>query len=285
MKLTLGTVQFGLPYGIAGNESKVSKTEVEAILALANKHGIDTLDTAVLYGESEAILGSIGVRGWQVVTKLPTIPDHVDVSKWIRQQVTESLSRLCITELSGLLLHRPEQLLVKGIRKEIVSTLCDLKSNGIVEKIGISIYGPEELDHLSNFMDFDIVQAPFSVIDRRMLKSGWLEKLKNNDVEFHARSIFLQGLLLQSKEMQANKFGSWQALWDTWDKWLLDNKVTPLETCLRYPLSFDEIDKVVVGVDNVTQFSEIISATNGEVPIIPDALYTNDVNLLNPTYW
>ena len=112
MKLALGTVQFGLNYGIANLAGQVGLTEAQAILSHARKCGLDTLDTAVNYGDSEQRLGEIGVTDWQVISKLPALPEQCDdVATSVRNQVQASLERLRNTKLQGLLLHRPEQLL------------------------------------------------------------------------------------------------------------------------------------------------------------------------------
>ena len=111
-RLALGTVQFGLNYGIANQQGQVSHDEAKAILDHASAHGIDTLDAAIAYGNSEQRLGEIGVQHWQVVSKLPAIPEGCsDISQWVADSVKESLQRLKIKRLYGLLLHRPQQLL------------------------------------------------------------------------------------------------------------------------------------------------------------------------------
>ena len=112
MKLVLGTVQFGLPYGIANQVGQVSLAEGTSILQLATACGIDTLDTAIAYGESEQRLGQIGVKGWQIVSKLPPIPDGTaQPIRWVETEVASSLQNLNVSSLYGLLLHRPLQLL------------------------------------------------------------------------------------------------------------------------------------------------------------------------------
>ena len=139
-RLALGTVQFGLPYGIANQAGQVSRTEANAMLQLALANGIDTLDTAIAYGDSETCLGEVGSQGFRVVTKLPALPDNcADIGDWVQQQVNASLSRLGVVEVYGLLLHRSEQLLgSNGV--ELYQALQALKDNGQVQKVGVSIY-------------------------------------------------------------------------------------------------------------------------------------------------
>ena len=111
-RLALGTAQFGLPYGIANQAGQVSRKDVSAMLQLAASNGIDTLDTAIAYGESEKSLGQAGTQGFRVVTKLPALPDDCpQVIPWVSEQVDASFTRLGVSSVYGLLLHRPEQLL------------------------------------------------------------------------------------------------------------------------------------------------------------------------------
>ena len=209
----MGSVQFGLAYGVANSDGQVSQLEVTSILTEAIAQGIDTVDTAIAYGESEHVLGNVGMDKWQVVSKLPAVPkDCLDVEAWVEAQVAGSLQRLRVTCLYGLLLHRPEQLLeARGDR--LHAALRALQARGVVRKIGVSVYEPAELDRLVPCMPFELVQVPFNLLDTRMVTSGWLARLQQSGCEVHARSIFLQGLLLMPASARPAKFDRWQALW------------------------------------------------------------------------
>ncbi|MDO8437351.1 MAG: aldo/keto reductase [Nitrosomonadaceae bacterium] len=284
-RLILGTVQFGLPYGIANQDGQVTRSTAKAMLQLATANGIDTLDTAIAYGESETCLGEIGAQGFRLVTKLPAVPEGcVDVSGWVQEQVATSLTRLGIRALYGLLLHCSKQLLGSN-GKELYQALQGLKDSGQVKKIGVSIYAPKELDALIPQYRFDLVQAPFSLVDRRILLSGWLRRLKQEGTEIHTRSAFLQGLLLMPQTAIPLKFSPWSDLWERWHKWLSDHDASAIQACLAFPLAFPEIDRIVVGADSVSQLGQIISAATGDVPSdLPDLSCDAD-NLINPTLW
>jgi len=285
VKLAIGTAQFGQPYGIANQAGQVSLHEGKAMLQLAADNGIDTLDTAIAYGDSEQRLGEIGVQGWQVVSKLPIIPDDcADTLQWVTEAIDGSLQRLNVNSLYGLLLHRPQQLMEKNGDK-LYRALQQLKQEGLVQKIGISIYAPSELDTLCNHYQFDLVQAPFNIMDRRLIDTGWLSRLAEQGMELHVRSAFLQGLLLMAPSDRPSKFDRWAPLWSKWHEWLKDVNLTPLEACLRYTLSFSEISRVIVGVDNRNQLKQIIHATKGSLPQIPDVLKTDAPDLINPAHW
>ncbi|MGB6241437.1 MAG: aldo/keto reductase [Castellaniella sp.] len=286
-RIILGTAQFGLNYGVANAVGQPGHEEVRCILKRGRNGGITAIDTAIAYGGSEQVLGQANVHGFDVISKLPKIPDMPDaeISAWVDSQIQGSLSRLGLDRLDGLLLHRPEQLL-EASGPSLYRALQEQISKDSVCKIGISIYDPSDLDLLIPEFDFDIVQAPLNILDSRLLKSGWMERLKRKGVELHVRSVFLQGLLLMHRTRRPAYFERWAALWDAWDVWLDENHLTPLEACLRYILHADGIEKVVLGVDSERQLNEILTVSDaGPVPDGYQSLQTQDINLLNPSLW
>ena len=287
MKLALGTVQFGLDYGVANVAGQVQLAEARSMLSLASASGIDVLDTAIAYGTSEEVLGKVGAERFRVVTKLPSLPpcDEDHIACWVRDQVESSLARLGQKQIYGLLLHRAHDLL-GAESKLLVEALMGLKEAGVVQKIGISIYSPGELDEILKRVQIDLVQAPLNVIDRRMETSGWLDRLKNGGVEIHARSIFLQGLLLMERGKIPEKFSRWSMLWDVWHEKLQDPGVSPLAACLDYPLSLGQVDHVIVGADTAAQLAEIIRAANQiGTDLDTSFMMSTDTNLINPSNW
>lgn len=285
MKLALGTVQFGQSYGVANKAGQIPAAEATAILEYAASIGINMLDTAVGYGNSEQRLGEIGILDWQVVSKIPAVPDGCgDISGWVTESVQDSLQRLGLPRLYALLLHKPQQLLGAD-GGQIYAALQQLRETGLVQKIGASIYAPAELDDLCRRYEFDVVQAPFNLLDRRLIESGWMSRLSNSGVELHVRSIFLQGLLLMPSSDRPVKFNRWQAHWSAYSDWLRSAELTPLQACVRHSLSFPEVTRVIVGVDNSDQLRSIFEAASGPVPIPPSALQVHDCDLLNPSVW
>lgn len=285
MKLALGTAQFGLNYGIS-NQSGIIKSEQAArILKDAHLAGIDTLDTAIDYGHSEAALGNLDVRSWKVVSKLPAIPpEYDDLRNWVKFQIKGSLDRLRVTKLHAILLHRPYQLL-EDIGPTLYDVLADMKSQGFVCKVGVSVYDPSELDSLFSKYSFDIVQVPLNILDRRFMDSGWISRLHLSGVEIHTRSVFLQGLLLMLPQNRPQIFNQWESIWDQWNHWLMKTNLTPLQACIRYVNSISQIDKIIVGVDSVSQLSEIIEALGDSLDEIPDFGSVIDNRLINPATW
>lgn len=285
MKLALGTVQFGLDYGIANTGGRVSLEEALAIIGRSRQLGIDTLDTAVAYGDSESVLGKLKVQSWKVVTKLPAVPEDCNnITQWVEMQVSESLNRLQLTRVYGLLLHRPSQL-HESHGPELFAALQSLKVEGLVNKIGVSVYSHDELDKLHNQYAFDLVQAPLNILDRSLIDSGWAQQLQDDGVEVHTRSAFLQGLLLMPKQKRPAKFEHWAGIWAEWDRWLAETSLTPLQACLRYAIGLNCVDRVIVGVDTVVQLDEIVDASVGNLPSLPKFKKMQDNRLTNPAMW
>ena len=284
-RIALGTAQFGLPYGIANRNGQVAPEAAAAIVDLARSHGVDTADTAIAYGESESSLGQIGMSGWRVVSKLPPLPlDCVDAPEWVEQRLHESLARLGLSRLYGLLLHRPAQLL-EGQGSDLYRQLVDVRRRGLVAKIGVSVYEPAELDLLLPRFALDLVQAPFNVLDRRLADTGWLTRLHAAGVEVHVRSVFLQGLLLMAADDRPAWCREWQPLWDAWHRWLEQQGASALDACLAFVLAHAEVDRVIVGVDSLEQLRGILASCTRRVPVAPPSLGSTDPRLINPSKW
>lgn len=285
MKLALGTVQFGLDYGVANTSGRVPTHEANAILLRAKACGMDTLDTAIAYGDSEAVLGQVGIDQWRIITKLPAVPsDSKDLNQWVFDQIQQSMTRLRVKQLYGVLLHRPSQLL-EGMGPSLYEALKSIKSAGWTEKIGVSVYDPTELDPLFDAYALDLVQAPLNILDRALVESGWASKLQSAGVEVHTRSAFLQGLLLMPPHQRPAKFKRWAKVWHVWDRWLEQEGLTPLEACLRYLTHVPTIDRVVVGVDTAAQLNQIIEAAEGEWDSLPEFDTLEDPRVINPASW
>ncbi len=283
-RVALGSAQFGLPYGVAHSGPRVSQAEAHAIVDEAARLGVRVLDTAMAYGNSEEVLGRHGLKGWQVVSKLPALPsDCPDVLAWVQQSVAQSLERLQVPRLHGLLLHRPGQLLeTQG--PALLAALRAVQAQGLVHKIGPSIYSPDELAPLMALHPFEMVQAPASILDQRLHHSGWAQRLHAAGVEVHTRSANLQGLLL-SPQVQAQRFAAWQPLWTYWHGWLASEGLTSLQACIRYALAQPHVSQVVLGFDSVAQLRDMAEAAAGPaLNSLPD-WPAFDERLLNPSLW
>jgi aryl-alcohol dehydrogenase-like predicted oxidoreductase len=283
-RLALGTAQFGLDYGIANNAGKVHSTLVARILTRAWQEGVDTLDTAIAYGDSEARLGAAGVEGWRVITKLPALPsDVVDVTTWVETSIAGSLRRLGLASVDAVLLHRSSDLL--GERGQALARALDgLVAAGSAVSVGVSIYDPSELDHLWSRWHPQIVQAPFNVLDRRLAASGWLARLVKQGIRVHVRSVFLQGLLVMNPAQRPVCFSRWADLLDRWHGWCAANGLTPQAVALAFVAAQKEIERFVIGVDSLQQLEQLLQPPV-EVPLPPAGLRSDDRELIEPSRW
>ncbi len=284
-KLALGTAQFGLKYGLANMADKVPSDMVAQLLKIASACDITMLDTAIAYGYSEQVLGRYNLTKFEVVSKLPAVPsDCSNVEEWVLEQTIASLKRLKTNKLHDLLLHRPAQLLETNGEK-IYKSILKLKEQGMVDKIGVSVYGPDELSELIKRFDFDVIQAPMNIFDRRMENTGMLKHLKKIGVTIHIRSAFLQGLLLMPSEKIPVYFAPWASLIKQYHQWLNQQSLSPLQACLSYLNQHSDIDKIIVGVDNIWQMKQIIAAIDAPIADMPDFLQSVDEGLINPSRW
>ena len=286
MKLTIGSVQFGLPYGISNVAGQVSPCEVEKILNVARRNNIDTIDTAIAYGDSESVLGLIGVNDFKVVTKLPILPDKsADIIGWVEKHIEESLIRLNKTSIHGLLVHHAESL-EGSDGKKLGFALGQIKISGLVEKVGVSIYQPSVLDKIMENASIDIVQAPLNVVDTSIISSGWLDKLDEAGVEVHVRSIFMQGLLLMDRTSIPDKFNQWMPLWDHWHENLSTYGLGALSECISFVNSFSKVSRVVVGIESALQLQQVLGAIDlSGNPLDWSQMTCHDDMLINPSNW
>lgn len=202
-QLCLGTAQFGLAYGITNTDGQVTEAIVAQLLAQAADAGVRWLDTAQAYGNAETVVGRQlpASHDFRLISKLPAQPQHVfsaqDAAIW-EQAFQTSCQRLGMRGLDALLLHSPGDLAKPGAQ-HLESWLLGLRERGLVQRIGVSIYAAEDLDGLNPAL-LDLIQLPLSLYDQRLLQNGTLARLRARGTVIHARSLFLQGLLLTPAE-------------------------------------------------------------------------------------
>jgi len=277
-KIALGTVQFGLDYGITNSKGRVQIEEVKSILECAKENSINTLDTAVNYGNSEEILGNSGIDDFQVITKTLSLKNGVnEVIKGFHQ----SLTYLKKPSVNGLLIHDIDEIECKNFNT-LFKELTELKRQGLVKKIGFSTYTPGQVDFLLKNFDFDLIQVPFNVFDNRLIQGGQLQVLNNKGIEIHARSVFLQGLLLDFKNLPGY-FSTWKKEFNDYQEIVKDSGLSLIEYALNFALNMKEIDKILVGVNSADQLKEIVQAKKKQSSL--SAFPIDDIALLNPGLW
>jgi aryl-alcohol dehydrogenase-like predicted oxidoreductase len=285
-RLVLGTAQFGLDYGISNTTGKTPPEEAIRMLDFARVNCIDTLDTAISYGDSERLLGEIGVKDFKIITKIPGYAaNYGSVEAWVTEQVEASLCRLRVDRIYGLLFHRPEDTL-GPYGSDLIKSLHKLKNDGLVKYIGLSVYSPQELDNLTFDAVSDMINIPYNVIDRRFESSGWLSRIAGQGRKIYVRSVFLQGLLLISRRELPNKFRRWERKWESWELMLRELGTTAKEVCLSLPLRNAEITKVIVGAENLEQLEQLVEISRA--PLIKesfDFMVEDEEDLVNPSKW
>lgn len=271
MKLALGTVQFGLNYGISNNEGQTAKDEVIKIFEKASLSGINLIDTAQAYGCSEKIIGSTNSYNFDIVTKVACPEDFVS-----------SLNNLKSDSIYGLMFHNADILLNN---QDYWKSFELFKSKGKVKKIGVSVYDSTQIDAILERHDIDIIQIPLNIFDRRLIKSGHLKKLKDKDIEIHVRSIFLQGLVFINTEKLSKYFFPYKSFLQSFHKKLKYANITPLEAAINFVKIIDEVDYIICGVNNEKQLTEIIDVYQKNINIDYSDFELQDENLLNPSNW
>ena len=188
---------------------------------------------------------------------------------------------LNIDSVDGLLIHNIDDINDKRF-DNLYKELSKLKQSKLVNKIGFSTYTPEQVNFLLDNFDFDIIQVPISVFDTRLIDNGQLQALKNKKIEIHARSIFLQGLLLNFKKLD-KYFTKWDNHFNIYQKMVKISNLSLLEYALNFVLDIKEIDKVIVGVNSERHLKEIIKSILVKKNL--KAYPINEEDLINPSLW
>ena len=284
-KICLGTANFGTSYSINKKKS-VKKKEIKKIFDYAKKNNIKFLDTAINYKNSEKTIGLINKHNFKIITKLPKIPKKItNVEKWVINKITQSCKKLKIKNLYGVLIHYTSELEDKKKSKEIYKAFDYLLSKKVVKKIGLSIYDPRELDLFFKEYDFQIVQAPINIFDRRLMLSGWKKKLLKKEVEIFARSIFLKGFLLRDSNKIPKHFSRWNKKFINFEKWTIKEKISKVEACIRFTNSFKGIKKIILGVNNLEQLKQNVKFLKKKKLVVPKNLNIESGMILNPRKW
>lgn len=291
MKLGLGTVQFGMNYGITNTIGMVSQNEVNKILSVASSYGINTIDTAFSYGRSEEILGNVlkNNNNFNIITKTkPLLSNKVSNTSIndIARSIIHSFNRLQRNELYGLMVHNGEELLFhKG--EKIFELLNNLKYQDRIKKIGVSVYSPETTNKILDRFHIDLIQFPINLLDQRMCETGTLKRLKSLGVETHARSVFLQGSLLQKLGYLPDFFQALNSQFRKLEEISKETNLSKLHIALNFLKKLPEIDKIIIGVVTHKQLLECIMQFNIEhsLPINYQTFSCNNPTILNPSYW
>ena len=224
---------------------------------------------------------------FKIISKIPKPPKNIkreNIKKWLKQNVMISLKNLKIKKFECLLLHNANSLLCKN-GDEIYKGIRNMKINGFTSKIGVSIYDFNVLDKILKKFKFNLIQAPFNILDQRLVEKGWLKKLKKRKIEVHARSIFLQGILLLKHNQLPKKLIKLSKKLVMWENWLKKNKFSSLQVCLSFVLNQRQLDGIVVGYNNTNQLNQILKLKQIKNNFSLPNLNIKDKKLIDPREW
>ncbi len=282
--MILGAAQLGLNYGISNKAGQPSFEQSRELLETAYNNRVRILDTAFAYGDSERVIGELNKNRFEIISKLPDLSrnqfsqEYNDILGFLQKTLENTNQK----HLYAYLLHTADNLNNNG--RVFWSKMLDFKEQGLTKKIGYSLYSPKQLDlYFKQYMP-DIVQIPMNILDREFHRTGWLKKLKDNGVEIHVRSVFLQGLLLMQHEEQILKFPQYKNTWDLYKNELNNYGGTALDYCLGFVKGVEEIDEIVVGANSSNELKEIM-ASNSILKSVPTGIASSDERLIYPFNW
>lgn len=283
-KLILGTVQFGLPYGINNRHGQLSMDQAFEVLDLAYQNGIRYLDTAGAYGQAEEVLGHYHSKrefSFEIITKL-----HFRNGENWDLAFKRSLTHLRKGKVWALLFHSLSDF---EENKQILPALIDLKAQGAIKQIGVSVYTNEEVECLLQFPEIDLIQLPFNLLDNLAQRGKVLRAAKDTGKIIHTRSVFLQGLFFKPVEELPKVLSPLRPYLTAIRQVAVEAKLSLAELALGYVLHQPDIDGVLVGVDNIEQLESNLKAANINLPISVmhkiNHLVAYCPDLLNPSKW
>ena len=295
MELCLGTVQFGMDYGIKGQKQPSMEQAVD-MLDYATQNGINTIDTANAYGSAEDVVGAflekktIARDKLFIVSKFrPNLLDDVGQDKYyeiMRNNLENTLSRLHTAYLDSYLLHSARYI----FDDEIIDTLNRLKADGLAERVGVSVYEPEEAKKCIERPNVDFMQLPYSIFDQRMEKAGVFEYAKNNNIQIHSRSAFIQGLILMEEDEIPPFLSKAKPIVRKISLLCNHHGISRIALAMNYVKQQSRISHLVFGVDNIEQLRENIKLFEEDISVavvddIAKEFRNIEADIVMPSLW
>lgn len=292
MKLGIGTAQFGRNYGAFNKKGQINISEAKKILDFCLQVGINVIDTAALYGESEKVIGhSLPANGnFKIITKTPHFKSKkisLNDVEFLKDTFKNSLKFLGQECVYALLIHNAEDLMCEN-GYMLLDEMQNLKKQGFIKKVGVSVYTASQIEKILGNYNIDIIQVPISIFDQRLVQNGYLRRLKEKNVEIHARSVFLQGLILADPRKLHRYFNDYKDKLTDYHSHLRSLNISPMQAALGFLKQIEEVDTIIVGIDSIEQLQEIVAAyhhSSNLVNIDYSVFAINDENLVNPVNW
>ena len=290
-RLGLGTAQFGTEYGVSNTNGKPSLHEVQAILDLAAHHGVKIIDTAPAYGTSEEVLGKCLAddHPFKIVTKTRPLGNSAvreSHARGLAETFHESLKRLRQKSVYGFLVHHADDLLCEG-GEQTFEAMLSLQNQGLVQRIGVSVYTKSQIDQVLRRFAIDLIQVPLNVFDQRLVRSGHLAILKRRGIEVHVRSVFLQGLLLMPPESLNSYFEHARPRFREYARFLKEKGLTRLEGSLSFVAGLPEVDAMIVGITSAAEMRQVLEAVTARRLVSAEfaRIACDDEKVINPSRW
>ena len=285
IKLVLGTANFSPGYGIQGGYG-LNYKQINKISMILKKYKVNFIDTAFSYYGVEKKIGESKLKNLNIYSKIPKIGKKLktEANTLLSQLINKSLKKLRKRNFEGIYFHNADDLLGNH-GKLLYQALEKQKNQGLVKKIGVSVYSPWELKKILKKYSIDIIQIPINIFDQRFLKKNFLKKIKKKGIEIHARSIFLQGILLLDYNKLPKYFKKWHNLFKQWDNWNKINNQKKVYTCLEFIRRIKYIDKIIFGISSLRELKEIMQFKKFSGLKMPSKFLVNDKKLLDPRLW
>lgn len=287
-KIILGTVQFGLEYGINNSSGKPSESAVKNILDTAFEEGVRILDTAEAYGNAHEVIGNyhkLSDNKFKIITKFSA--NKKELSGDLVQRIKQNLKTLDVDSLYCYMFHSFNDF--NSFYDDHKDELEQLKADGLVEKFGVSVYLNSEIEALLAYENIDVIQLPYNLLDNAKQREGILLKAKSKGIEMHSRSVYLQGLFFKDINDLSEKLIPIKNELTEIQELAKSNNIEMSGLALSYVSQQDCIDKILIGVDTVEQLRLNLEALRFSIPVEVlnkiDKLDIKDKSLLNPSNW
>ena len=282
--MILGTVQFGLPYGINNEAGKPDQEQVDEILTEAYRSGIRTLDTSNVYGDAENVIGDFHKKNdfcFQINTKFVYQPGIT-----IKDKLTGTLKKVGVEKIQTYFYH----LFTDYVSyPDLIAELKGLKKENYIRQIGISIYTNDEFETAINDPDIDVIQIPFNLLDNKFQRGALLTKAKLKYKIIQVRSVFLQGLFFKPVSLLPDYLQPLEPYLQILHMISSNSGLTMEDLCLQYVTAQTEIDEIIIGVDSKEQLMSNMNylhkLINKNIIEAISTIQVKETELLYPFNW